>query len=126
MTSLKDVENIHQVLIQKFGGSIGIRDLGLLESAVNRPCQTFDQKDLYPTPIEKAAIFESIITNHPFIDGNKRTSYTLMRLTLLEGNLDLTVLEDEKYDFVISAAKGELNFDQIKNWIEINSHPIKQ
>lgn len=125
MISLKDVENIHQILIKNFGGSFGIRDRGMLESAVNRPYQTFDQKELYPTPIEKAsAIFESIVINHPFVDGNKRTSYVLMRLILLEGGLDLKVTEDDKYDFVVSAAKGDLSFQQIKTWIELNSYSV--
>jgi death-on-curing protein len=125
MISLKDVESIHQILIQKFGGSPGIHDYSLLESAINRPYQTFDQQELYPTAAEKAAaIFESIVANHPLVDGNKRTSYVLMRIILLEGDLDLKVSEDEKYDFVISAAKGELDFLKIKNWIEMNSNPV--
>ena len=76
MIDLRDVENIHNILIERFGGSKGIRDRAALESALNRPFQTFDQKELYPTSLDKAtAIFESIISNHPFIDGNKRTAY---------------------------------------------------
>ncbi len=76
MISLKEVEGIHEILIDKFGGSTGIRDWGALESAINRPYQTFDQKELYPNSVDKAAaIFESLISNHPFIDGNKRTAY---------------------------------------------------
>ena len=118
MIDLRDVENIHNILIERFGGSKGIRDLAILESAINRPFQTFDQKELYPTSIDKAAaIFESIISNHPFIDGNKRTAYVLMRLTLLESKLDIVAEENTKYDFVISAAKEELKFDKIRDWI---------
>jgi death-on-curing protein len=67
-----------------------------------------------------AAIFESVISNYPFVDGNKRTAYVLMRLLLLEHKLDLATVEDAKYDFVITAAKGELSFEQIKSWIRIN------
>jgi death-on-curing protein len=90
MIDIKDVLNIHNILIDKFGGSKGIRDIGLLESAINRPFATFDNKDLYPTPTEKAAaILESILINHPFLDGNKRTAYVLMRLILLENGLDI-------------------------------------
>ena len=121
MIDLKTVENIHSILIERFGGTSGIRDSGGLESAINRPFQTFDQKELYPTPIEKAsAIFESLISNHPFIDGNKRTAYVLMRLILFEYGLDIKADENKKYDFVIAAAKGEIKFDQIKEWIEDN------
>ncbi|WP_276371077.1 type II toxin-antitoxin system death-on-curing family toxin [Chryseolinea sp. H1M3-3] len=118
MITLKDVESIHAVLIDRFGGSKGIRDLGILESAINRPFQTFDQNELYPLPVDKAAaIFESIISNHPFIDGNKRTAYVLMRLILLENGIDIYANENEKYEFVISSAKGEMKFNQIREWL---------
>ena len=73
MISVRDAEIIHHTLIEKYGGSKGIRDLGLLESALARPYTTFSGRDLYLTPIDKAsAIFKSLVTNHPFIDGNKR------------------------------------------------------
>jgi len=121
MIQIEEVEKIHDILIEKFGGAKGIRDRGILESAIGRPFQTFDGNDLYPNPIDKAAaIFESIISNHPFVDGNKRTGYVLMRLILKDNKLDINVGQDEKYEFVIKAAKGELTFDSIKNWIEKN------
>lgn len=121
MISIKEVEIIHNILIDKFGGSKGIRDIGLLESALARPFATFDRNDLYPNPIEKAsAILESIVINHPFVDGNKRTAYTLMRLILLENGLDIIAGQESKYDLVISASTGKLRFDEIKNWIQSN------
>jgi death-on-curing protein len=90
MITLQEVEVIHEILIEKFGDSSGIRDREILESAINRPYHTFDQNDLYPLPVDKAAaIFESLISNHPFVDGNKRTAYVVMRLLLLESNLDI-------------------------------------
>jgi death on curing protein len=55
--------------------------------------------------------------NHPFLDGNKRTAYVMMRMLLLEEQFDIRASEDDKYEFVISAAKGESSFEQIKNWI---------
>lgn len=119
MIDLEDVLNIHVFLINKFGSSQGIRDLNLLKSAISRPYQTFDQEDLYKNPIEKAAaIIESIIRNHPFIDGNKRTGYVLMRLILMDHVLDISSNHKNKYDFVISIASGDLNYDQIKEWIK--------
>ena len=125
MISLAEVEKIHDILIEKFGGLKGIRDHGILDSAINRPYQTFDGEDLYPDPVDKAAaIFESIISNHPFVDGNKRTAYVLMRLLLLEHKLDLATVEETKYDLVITAAKGELSFEQIKSWIKTNSKSL--
>jgi death-on-curing protein len=112
MIDLKKANYVHNKLMDDFGGGKGIRDLGGLEAALYRPYATFDQQDLYPTPIEKAsAIFESIIINHPFIDGNKRTAYALMRLTLIEGNFDLMASQNEKYEFTIAASKGEIGFD---------------
>ena len=78
MISLEEVLKIHNILIEKFGGSPGIRNRELLESSIGRPFSTFDSIDLYPTPIDKgAAIIESIVKNHPFIDGNKRTGYRI-------------------------------------------------
>jgi death-on-curing protein len=118
MITLQEVEVIHEILIEKFGGSSGIRDREILESAINRPYHTFDQNDLYPLPVDKAAaIFESLISNHPFVDGNKRTAYVVMRLLLLESNLDIYATQNEKYEFVMRAAKAEIKFDQIREWL---------
>ena len=119
MIDTQDVIRVHEILIDKFGGSKGIRDLGLLESALSRPFQTFDQKELYSTPIEKAAaLIESILINHPFIDGNKRIGYVLMRLLLIDYGLDLSANQDDKYEFVIKIAKGSYNYSQILDWIK--------
>ena len=121
MISIKEVEIIHNILIDKFGGSKGIRDVGLLESALARPFATFDGKDLYPNAIDKAsAILESMVFNHPFIDGNKRIAYVLMRLILLENEVDILATQEEKYKFVIAASKGKYRFEEIKNWIQSN------
>lgn len=119
MISLKEAEQIHNLLIEEFGGAKGTRDLGALDASINRPFATFDQQELYPSPEEKAAaIIESILINHPFIDGNKRTGYVLMRLLLLQSGLDIKAEPDDKYEFVISIATGKLQFDGIKKWIE--------
>lgn len=117
MIDIKTAESIHNILIDKFGGSKGIRDLGSLEAAIARPHATFDKKDLYPQTLDKAAaLFESLIINHPFVDGNKRISYVLMRLLLLEGDLNIVATQDDKYNFVLSASKGEFRYDEIKKW----------
>jgi len=112
------VQNLHEVLIKRFGGGSGIRDMGALQAAIARPYATFGEIDLYPTAIDKAsAILESILINHPFIDGNKRTGYALMRLHLLKAGLDITANQDEKYAMVISVSTGEFRFDEIKQWL---------
>jgi len=120
MIDVKTVQNIHNILVDKFGGGNGVRDQAGLEAALARPYATFDQKELYPSAPEKAAaIFESIIINHPFIDGNKRIAYVLMRLVLMDAGLDLNASDDEKYQMVLSSSKGEMRFDQIREWVSV-------
>jgi death on curing protein len=118
MISTEEVIKIHKLLIDQFGGSHGVRDKSSLNSAINRPFATFDQQELYPEPVDKAAaILESIVTNHPFIDGNKRTGYVLARLLLLKSGLDLKATQEEKYEMVIAVSKGELKYEHIRNWM---------
>ena len=124
MITVTEAEKIHKILIDNFGGSQGIRDLGSLESALARPFQSFGNEELYPSPILKAAaLLESILINHPFIDGNKRTAYTLVRLFLNSNSLDFSASQDEKYDFIISTASGKKDFDSIAEWL--TNHTVK-
>lgn len=125
MIEVEDVLEIHQFLIEKYGGANGIREISLLHSAISRPFTTFDGKELYPHPIDKAsAILESIIINHPFVDGNKRTAFILCAVILLEYNYEILGSQKEKYDFVIAVTKGELKFDKIKVWLQSHSKKI--
>lgn len=119
MISEKLAKEINLIIAEFSGGSSGIRDNNGLLSALNRPYQTFDGIDLYPTAIEKsAAILESIIINHPFIDGNKRMAYAFMRLLLAEDGFDMFASEDEIYNFVISVSEGKMNTIEITNWVK--------
>jgi death on curing protein len=119
MIPLEQVLEIHRILIDKYGGLNGIRDSSVLDSALARPFQTFFGEDLYPTITGKcAALVESIVKNHPFLDGNKRTGYTVMELLLWENNMEIRASEDEKYNFVIAVAEGRLDYEAIKTWIE--------
>ena len=121
MFSIDLVKKIHKKIILETGGSYGIRDVNLLKSALEIPFQTFGGEDLYPSNIEKAAkLLESIIKNHPFIDGNKRTAYVLFTLYLEFNNLNINATEDEKYEFVINIAQGKYSFEDILKWI--NAH----
>ncbi|SRR5680860_569794 len=118
MTSKKWALEFNRIIADFSGGSSGIRDEKLLSSALNRPFQTFNGKELYPSPIEKAAaIFQSIILNHPFLDGNKRIAYAFLRILLIENGFEIEASVEKQYEFVISAAKGELEFAEIKAWI---------
>ena len=121
MISLKLAKELNEIIAKASGGSAGIRDEGSLLSALNRPFQTFDGQDLYPTAIEKsAAIVESIIINHPFIDGNKRMGNAFMRLLLSEEGYELKASENETYNFIIAIAEGKMNSEEIINWIKNN------
>lgn len=125
MITIKIALAAHDTLLKEFGGGSGVRDLNGLEAAIARPYATFDQQELYPTGIEKAAaILESLIINHPFIDGNKRTAYGLMQLILNDYHLIVKVTEDAQYNFVISASTGEIRFDETKTWLEANTTPL--
>jgi death on curing protein len=118
MIKIELVITIHELLIEKYGGIHGIRDIKSLESAIARPFMTFEKENLYPTPILQAtSLIESLISNHPFLDGNKRIGYVMMRFFLMQNKIDLKATQSEKYDFVINIASGQLNFDQIKAWI---------
>lgn len=112
MILIEDILELHNRSIDDFGGSRGIRDVGLLESAIARPFQTFGGEDLYPTVFEKAAALgESLIINHPFADGNKRTGMLAMASLLIEHNLNFTASSEDLYNFVISISTGSISFE---------------
>ncbi len=122
MIELADVLSIHKILIENFGGASGLRDESLLSSALQRPFQTFDGKFVYKSILEKAAaLVESILINHPFIDGNKRIGYVLLRWYLLQNNIDIVCSEQQKYEFIISIASGEIIFEEIHSWLKKNT-----
>ncbi|MBX2840171.1 MAG: type II toxin-antitoxin system death-on-curing family toxin [Flammeovirgaceae bacterium] len=118
MMELEDIIKIHQYLVKEFGGHNGIRDKELLSSAILRPFMTFGGMELYKTPEERASAYlESILVNHPFVDGNKRTGYTLMRLMLLNNGKDLKATKKERYEMIMKVASGEYDYDHILNWL---------
>lgn len=125
MILLEDVLTLHDFSIKDFGGLSGVRDIGLLESAIARPFQTFSGDDLYPSPISKvAAVGESLIINHPFLDGNKRTGILVMIALLKEYNIQVNASNDSLYQFTISISTGETKFDQIVEWLRINTEGL--
>lgn len=98
---------IHTEVLKLHGGANGIPEMAGLESAIARPYQTYDGNDLYPTCFEKAAaIGESIIMNHPFVDGNKRTGYILMETLLRMEGSKIIASDNALYDFVIQISTG--------------------
>lgn len=125
MINIEIVKYFHAILIDEFGGSTGIRDPKALQAAIQRPFSTFDGKDLYPTIYDKAAaLVESLVKNHAFIDGNKRIGYVMLRFYLIESGYDLSASQTDKYNFIIEISKGNLNFEGIKEWIVRNACQI--
>jgi death-on-curing protein len=121
MITLEEALAIHTQVVEATGGSHGVRDRGGLEAALARPWATFAGEDLYPEPINKAAaLLESVIKNHPFVDGNKRAGYTLGRLTLITFDLDLQATDDEEYDMVIQVATGQMDVEGIVVWMKVH------
>lgn len=124
--NINQVLAIHSEVIEQAGGSRGVRDIGLVDSAVARPQATFGGKDLYPNIFSKAACLgHSLIRNHPFVDGNKRTGYMSMRLFLNINGYDIKAPEDEKYKFVIEIAEKEKDERSIAEWLKKHSQRIK-
>ena len=120
----KQVLYLYQQIIQQSGGTVGLRDEGLLESAVYRPQASFGGQDLYPDLFSKAgALGHSIISNHPFVDGNKRVGFEAMRLMLRLNGHDLHASLEAKFDFVMEIAKGKLTEQGIADWLKRHSRP---
>ena len=109
---------MHRLLIQETGGSEGIRDEGLLDSALNAPFQTFDGGDVYKTvPAKAAKLGFLLINNHPFIDGNKRIG-TLAMLVFLEINgIEIKCTDDELIKLGLGLAVGTVDTKSLLGWI---------
>lgn len=115
---------IHSYVVKRFGGSQGIRDLGLLEAAVARPQASFSTKHLYKTIfLMAAALFHSIINNHPFIDGNKRTALFSTGIFLKTNKIVLTNQHQVEVEFTVRVTIDDLSVEEIAIWLE--DHSIK-
>lgn len=115
----KQIVFLHERISEAIGGSHGLRDEGILTSAVYRPQATFGGEDLYPDVFSKAAALgHSLIQNHPFVDGNKRVGFEAMRLFLRLNGWDVRASIDKKFDFVMHIAKGKLTEQAIADWLK--------
>ena len=113
------IETLHRKILQKTGGSEGLRDKAALESALAAPMQTFGDQDLFPTEIEKIARIACGLTqNHPFVDGNKRIGVLVMQILLKRNGYRLHTEHLELSDIFLSIARGETNHVALAEWIE--------
>lgn len=127
MITLEEVLQLHYNSIRDFGGSSGIRDINLLESSIIRPYQSFENVELYPSAYAKAAaILHSIVKNHPFVDGNKRTGFLAAFALLYRAGIELTASEENAYDFVINVASSSVSFAEIVVWFSENTKIIAE
>lgn len=109
---------LHQLIAEETGGSVGVRDEGLLESALEGAFASFDGQDFYPTKEEKGArLGYTLISNHAFVDGNKRIGMYIM-LTFLEVNgIRLVCSNDEVATVGLAVASGEMDYDALLAWV---------
>lgn len=123
--TLPELAWLHIVAIEEFGGSPGIRDRGLLESALARPLATFGGKSLYGSPFKRAAaLAESLVLNHGFVDGNKRTAMYSMAAWLERERYSIEAARGELRDLAVSIARRAYGVDEIAVWLEQRSRPV--
>ena len=117
--SKEEVLLFHKMIMEQTGGLDGIRDFGLLESALESAYATFDNKELFPSKEEKAArIAVGLVSNHAFVDGNKRIGMYVL-LTFLEVNgLPLEVTDDEVVEVGLKLAEGKMRYEELLQWIK--------
>ena len=105
---------LHQHLVDETGGSPGLRDEGLLDSALNAPFQIFGDTSAYPSLQQKAArLCYGLVKNHPFIDGNKRIGAHAMLVFLAVNGLELSYTQQELSDIILQVAAGEKEYDDL-------------
>ena len=116
--NLNEVLAIYQAVMKQSGGTYGLRDLGALHSALAQPRMTFGGQELYPTLVEKAsALGFSLIKNHPFVDGNKRTGHAAIEVFLILNGHEIKADVDEQERVILQVAADEMDRDSFTAWL---------
>lgn len=116
--TVKEVLEIYARVMAQSGGAVGIRDLASLESAVAQPRMTFGNIALYATAVEKAAALGfSLIQNHPFVDGNKRTGHAAMEMFLLLNGQEIEANVEEQVQVILQVASGHMSREAFTQWL---------
>jgi len=122
---VEEVVLLHESLILQSGGSPGIRDAGLIDSAVQQPRATFGGVELYPTLVEKAAALAcSLAKNHAFVDGNERIAHAAMEVFLVMNRYEIAAGVDEQEATILQLAAGSLDRNRLERWLESRIVPI--
>ncbi len=120
--TLEEILEIHAEMLSDYGGATGIRDLGLLNSAMAMPEAAFSGQYLHSSLYEMAAAYLfHLVQNHPFVDGNKRTGAAAALVFLTTNGLNLTSSEEDYYDLVIAVAEGRRDKSQIAEYFRLNT-----
>ena len=121
LLTLDQILKLHQRIIEQSGGGIGIRDKGILESALAQPEMSYGGQDLYPTLIEKvSALGFSLINNHPFVDGNKRIGHAAIEVTLLMNGYEIQADVDTQETVILAVAASEMNRESFLEWLKMH------
>jgi death-on-curing protein len=122
---IKEAYWIHELIVIRAGTKAGIRDFTLLHSAVERPKATFDGHDMYKTMFDKAgALLQSLCMNHPFTDGNKRTSWAVTHKFLWNNGYRLDAKKMEAANFMVQVDNEKLELSIISSWLKKHSKKI--
>ena len=122
-----EVLELHQSVLERWGGAGGIRDINVLESALAQPRQSFGDSDLYPDLASKAAaLCFSLVLNHPFIDGNKRIGHAAMEVFLMVNGQELRASVDDQERTILNLAAGQLSRDAFLEWVNQHIASVKQ
>ncbi len=112
---------LHQRIVEESGGGAGIRDKGLAESALAQPLAAFGGQDLYPSLIEKAAaLCYSLVSNHPFVDGNKRIGHGAMETFLVINGFAFAADASDAETTILNLAAGQLSREELTEWVRVN------
>ena len=116
---------IHADLLQRYGGEPGLRDVGLLDSALTQPKMTFGGKYIHKTLFDKTAAYGfHVCKNHPFIDGNKRVAFVLMDIFLQKNGWEIVSPEEEVYRMMMNLASGKVTKAQLSSWLKEHSSKL--
>ena len=116
--TLNEVLEIHSRVIEQSGGIRGVQNIGALESSLAQPRMTFGGEDLYPTIVEKAsALGFSIISNHPFTDGNKRVGHAAIEIFLILNGYEINATIDEQEEIILEVAGSNLGRVEFTEWL---------
>ena len=119
LLTVDEIINLHSKLVAKTGGSDGLRDRGLLESAVYSAMGGFGDEEAYPTIEEKAArLMYALVNNHAFVDGNKRIGVLVMLTTLRLNSVELKFTQTELIELGLQTASGKADYEQVLEFIK--------